>query len=81
MLQRNATAEHDFSIFLVPRRTLVCDKVLEGEGVLGEVSISELNVYFLPLENDVLSLELDQAFGDLYLVSHLQAPEPKRHQD
>lgn len=45
------------------------NKVLEAEGVLGDVNISELPLFFLPLEDDMFSLELDGAFNDLYLVS------------
>lgn len=67
-LQRNGTSEHEISIFWVPRRTLVSNKILEDEGVLGDVNISELAIFFLPLETDLLSLELDDAFNDLYLV-------------
>ncbi|KAI9886792.1 MAG: hypothetical protein M1823_001361 [Watsoniomyces obsoletus] len=66
-LQRNPQADHEFSIFWVPRRTLVSDKILETEAVLGDVNISELPLHFLPLEKDVLSLELDESFSDLYL--------------
>jgi vacuolar protein sorting-associated protein 33A len=51
----------------VPRRTIVSDKILEESGVLGDVNISELPLYFFPLERDVLSLELDDGFKDLYL--------------
>lgn len=43
------------------------DKILEEAGVLGDVNISELPLYFFPLEKDVLSLELDESFRDLYL--------------
>lgn len=43
------------------------DKILEEAGVLGDVNITELPLYFFPLERDVLSLELDDAFQDLYL--------------
>lgn len=46
---------------------MVSDKILEEAGVLGDVNISELPFYFFPLERDVLSLELDDAFRDLYL--------------
>lgn len=35
--------------------------------MLGDVNIAELPLYFFPLERDVLSLELDSAFRDLYL--------------
>ena len=68
-LQRESQVDHEFSVFWVSRRTLVCDKILEEEGVLGDVSIAEFPMYFLPLEKDLLSLELEESFGDLYLVS------------
>lgn len=35
--------------------------------MLGEVSIHEYPLYFIPVADDVLSLELDDAFSDLYL--------------
>ncbi|KAF5662387.1 lysine-specific histone demethylase 1 [Fusarium heterosporum] len=66
-IQRESQTGHDFHIFWVPRRTLVSDKLLEEAGVLGDVSISELPLSFFPLEKDVLSLELDDSFRDLYL--------------
>ena len=40
----------------MPRRTLVCDKVLEEEGVLGDVVLSEVVIQWLPLERDLLTL-------------------------
>lgn len=68
-LQKNeSNIEHEFSVFWVPRRTLVSNQILEEEGVIGDVSVAEFPLYFLPLENDVLSLELPDAFSDLYLV-------------
>lgn len=67
-LLQTGPGEHEFSLFWVPRRTLVGDKVLEDEAVLGDISISELPLYFIPLEKDLLSLELEDAFGDLFLV-------------
>ncbi len=66
-LQRESQTGHEFHIFWVPRRTLVSDKLLEEAGVLGDVNIAELPLYFFPLEQDVLSLELDSSFRDLYL--------------
>ena len=67
-LQRNGSVEHEISIIWIPRRTLVSNKILEDEGILGDVSVSELPLYFLALEDDVLSLELEDSFSDLYLV-------------
>lgn len=60
--------EHEFSIFFAPRRTLVSNTALEEAGIIGDVNIAEFPLYFLPLEQDILSLELEDAFGDLYLV-------------
>ncbi|EFR03156.1 vacuolar protein sorting-associated protein 33A [Nannizzia gypsea CBS 118893] len=67
-LQKNeSNIEHEFSVFWVPRRTLVSNQILEEEGIIGDVNIADFPLYFLPLENDVLSLELPDAFSDLYL--------------
>ena len=48
----------------------MCNKILEDAGVLGDVSVEEYPLYFIPLEQDVLSLELEDSFGDLYLVRY-----------
>lgn len=66
-LQRESKTGHEFSIFWVPRRTLVSDKILEEAGVLGDTNVVEFPLYFVPLEKDLLSLELDDSFADLYL--------------
>lgn len=41
--------------------------MLEQAGVLGDTNIAEFPLYFLPLEKDLLSLELEDSFADLYL--------------
>jgi vacuolar protein sorting-associated protein 33A len=56
-------------VIWVPRRTLVSDQLFGETGVLGEVNVHEYPLYFMPLAEDLLSLELDDAFTDLYLVS------------
>jgi len=66
-LQRNGTVEHEITIVWVPRRTLVSNKILEDQGVLGDVNVAELPLYFYPLEDDLYSLELSDSFNDLYL--------------
>ena len=73
-----------FTILLVPRVTELCRKVLEDEGVAGDVTVSEVSwgcsleineltrqfkLEFVPLEEDLLSLEMDDVARDLYLVS------------
>ncbi|KAK4698115.1 vacuolar protein sorting-associated protein 33A, partial [Lecanoromycetidae sp. Uapishka_2] len=69
-LQKNSNIEHEFSIIWVPRRTLVCNKILEEAGVLGDVGVQEFPLHFVPLEQDVLSLCLDDSFEDLYLLTY-----------
>ena len=54
--------QHDFSVFWVPRRSVVCDKVLEDEGVMGDVLAEDFPLDWVPLDKDLLSLELDSAF-------------------
>lgn len=66
-MQRESQTGHEFSIFWVPRRTLASEQILEQAGVLGDTSIAEFPLYFLPLEKDLLSLELEGSFADLYL--------------
>lgn len=43
--------------------------MLEEAGITGDVNITEYPLHFIPLEKDLLSLELDDSFSDLYLVS------------
>ncbi len=43
------------------------DLILEEHGTLGEATISDFPLYFIPLEQDLLSLELDNGFSELYL--------------
>ncbi|KAF2707542.1 vacuolar sorting protein-like protein [Pleomassaria siparia CBS 279.74] len=66
-IRRDSSIEHEFSIFWVPRRTMVSDQLLESAGVLGEASVSEWPLFFIPLADDVLSLELDDTVKDMYL--------------
>jgi vacuolar protein sorting-associated protein 33A len=67
LVRSESRTDHEFSIIWVPRRTRVSDMVLEEHGTLGEATISELPLHFIPLEQDLLSLELDTSFCDLYL--------------
>ncbi|KAG8913148.1 hypothetical protein FRC01_004711, partial [Tulasnella sp. 417] len=46
---------HTYHLILVPRRTTLCDRLLEEEGVFGEITISNYKLEFIPLEDDLLS--------------------------
>jgi hypothetical protein len=41
---------------------------LEEEGVLGEVTLASYNLQFIPLAEDVISLEHDDAFKEIWVV-------------
>lgn len=75
-LQETADISLDFHIVWIPRQTLLSQKLLESAGVLGEVTASELPLFFQPLDDGLLSLELDDAFADLYLN---RDPSPLHH--
>lgn len=51
----------------------MCNKILEEAGVLGDISVEALQLHFVPLDEDVLTLAYDDPFGDLYLVSHWES--------
>ena len=68
--QTNGTSSsHAYTLILVPRRTTLCDRILEEEGVLGDLTITSYKLEFIPLEDDLLSLEMDNVWRELYLVS------------
>jgi vacuolar protein sorting-associated protein 33A len=60
--------KHVYNLILTPRTSTLASRILEEEGVLGEVTISSYNLQFIPLEEDVLSLEHDNAFKEIWLV-------------
>ena len=57
----------NFFIFFVPVRSVVCDIFLEDQGVLGDVVLGEYHFDLVPLDQDVLSLEIEDSFKHLAL--------------
>jgi hypothetical protein len=62
-------------VLLVPRVSTLMKRVFEEEGVLGEVALRAFELQLIPLADDVLSLEADDAFRDIWVVG---APPPAR---
>ena len=60
--------KHAYTLILIPRASTLVNRILEEEGVLGEVSISSYNLQFIPLAEDVVSLENDNAFKEIWVV-------------
>ncbi|KAM7265316.1 hypothetical protein ACFE04_002999 [Oxalis oulophora] len=53
--------QREYCVYFVPRRTVACEKVLEEEKVHHLITIGEYPLYMVPLDEDVLSFELDLA--------------------
>ena len=60
-------ARRSYHIFFVPRRSMVCERVLQEEGVYRLVTVREFGAQLIPLEDDVLSLE-QPCFKELFLL-------------
>eukprot|EP00635_Sarcinochrysidales_sp_CCMP3193_P004806 CAMPEP_0118898104 /NCGR_PEP_ID=MMETSP1166-20130328/5229_1 /TAXON_ID=1104430 /ORGANISM="Chrysoreinhardia sp, Strain CCMP3193" /LENGTH=812 /DNA_ID=CAMNT_0006837187 /DNA_START=39 /DNA_END=2474 /DNA_ORIENTATION=- len=52
-------------VAMLPRKTLMCQQLLEDHGVLPYVDVSDLHVDFVAFEKDVLSLEMDDFFKEI----------------
>ena len=46
----------------------VCERLLEEEGVYGQVSLANLPLDLIPLDRDILSLELPDFFNSYFMV-------------
>ncbi|KAK2461469.1 hypothetical protein APHAL10511_005932 [Amanita phalloides] len=57
-----------YTLLLVPRVSTLVSQILEEEGVLGGVNINSYGLHFIPLAPDVISLEDDRAFRDIWVV-------------
>ncbi|THV06595.1 Sec1-like protein [Dendrothele bispora CBS 962.96] len=61
------SSKHNYTLFLVPRLSSLVSKLLEEEGVLGDVTISAYNLQFIPIAEDVVSLECESAFKEIWV--------------
>ena len=59
---RRAGEQHEFSVYWLPRRSVACDKVLEDTGLTGDVLAEAFLLDWVPLDKDLLSLELGSAY-------------------
>ncbi|KAH0837937.1 Sec1-like protein [Lanmaoa asiatica] len=68
-IKRSSKESHKYryTLFLVPRTSTLVSRILEEEGVLGDLTISSYNLQFIPVEEDVISLEYDSAFKELWV--------------
>jgi hypothetical protein len=62
-----SNTKFEYNLFFVPKRTLVCEIILEELGVFGDITIGEFHLDLCTLETDVLSLEMDKSFKEIVL--------------
>nr|CAB3473428.1 unnamed protein product [Digitaria exilis] len=56
--------QREYFLFFVPRRTVACEKTLEEEKVYQKLTLGEYPLYLVPLDDDVLSFELDHSLQE-----------------
>lgn len=50
---------------------MICERVLEEEGVKGDITIGDYAMDWIPCEDDLISMELDPStWKEIYLVKH-----------
>lgn len=57
----------EYHVFFSPRKTLMCERILETEGVLGDLTLGEYQLDVLPFDSDLLSLESESSFRECNL--------------
>ncbi|GAB5593515.1 Vacuolar protein-sorting-associated protein 33 [Umbelopsis nana] len=57
--RQDTSKKIEYSLFFVPQRTMLCERVLEEEGVLGDITLGEFAMDWIPFEDDLISMELD----------------------
>ncbi|XP_008335317.1 vacuolar protein sorting-associated protein 33B [Cynoglossus semilaevis] len=57
-----------YKLIFAPQKFYACEMVLEEQGIFGDVTTDEWAFYLLPLDDDIISLELPEFFRDNFLA-------------
>lgn len=70
--RRKRVMKKDFYLYFLPRKSLLCEKQLQSKGVYGSISfVGELQCEFFPVDKDLISMELKDAYKELYIEGDL----------
>eukprot|EP00040_Diaphanoeca_grandis_P014463 m.73407 g.73407 ORF g.73407 m.73407 type:complete len:587 (-) comp24555_c0_seq1:461-2221(-) len=58
---------YEHHIFFTPRMTMICERALKNEGVYGNCMLGEFHLHLVPLDSDLMSMELPTSFNDINL--------------
>eukprot|EP01087_Luapelamoeba_hula_P012995 TRINITY_DN3682_c0_g1_i2.p1 TRINITY_DN3682_c0_g1~~TRINITY_DN3682_c0_g1_i2.p1 ORF type:complete len:607 (+),score=106.36 TRINITY_DN3682_c0_g1_i2:27-1823(+) len=64
---REEGSAKEYSLFFVPRRTMIVERHLEEEGVFEFVTIGEFRLDLIPFDQDLLSLEIEDSYKECFL--------------
>ncbi|XP_021771399.1 vacuolar protein-sorting-associated protein 33 homolog [Chenopodium quinoa] len=56
--------QREYYLYFVPRRSVACEQILKEEKVHDLLTIGEYPLYMVPLDEDVISFELDFAYKE-----------------
>ncbi|CAL9701195.1 unnamed protein product [Knipowitschia caucasica] len=57
-----------YKIIFTPLKLFLCESILEEQGVFGDVSCDQWDFHLLPMDDDVISLELPEFFTHTFLA-------------
>ncbi|XP_055010380.1 vacuolar protein sorting-associated protein 33B [Boleophthalmus pectinirostris] len=57
-----------YKIIFTPQKFFSCEAVLEEHGAFGDVSCDQWDFHLLPVDDDIISLELPEFFTDTFLA-------------
>ncbi|KAL0480344.1 vacuolar protein sorting protein VPS33 [Acrasis kona] len=66
-------AGKNISVFLVPRKTLICERILEEIGIVGDIKVGEFALDLIPMDDDILSMEIPSSFKECNLDGDLSS--------
>ncbi|UXI16031.1 hypothetical protein NH340_JMT01974 [Sarcoptes scabiei] len=64
--------DNQYWIFFIPKKTFDCEQYLEQEGIYGNFTVWDFPIGFIPLENDLFSLEQKFGYQDYLLLGDYQ---------
>ena len=65
---KDADKPHVYTLLMAPRKTMLCERELEEQGVKDDIGrIGEFQLELIPVDGDLLSMEWDGAFRELYV--------------
>ena len=68
LTHKDTSKTHVYTLLMSPRKTMVAERELEEQGVKEDIGrIAEFQLELIPMDGDLLSMEWDSAFRELYV--------------